>query len=270
MVGGQAVWYLARVFDQRIGEILIDAGVAEPEDVRLALERHREDGRRLGEQMVVMGFVTERQLTRALSAQLSVPSVDLRRVSPTNDLLDRLPASVARAHDVVPVYVRRTLSEGETLFVALGDPTDAEARAAVLAASALPVRWMVAPRSDIRAAVGLMYFGEIPSVEPGSEPAMRLSESDLKSWVSTLPPSSAAPRPASAAAPRAEDTPATSDARATVREAVDRLDALVAERLARTGDTPAATDAHVARWRAVMDELAGVLMDAGLIDGPPD
>jgi type IV pilus assembly protein PilB len=73
--------------------------------------------------------------------------------------LNLVPAELCDRHCVIPVYVRSVRREGDTLFVAMEDPTSEEAIAAVRSAANLPVKPMVAPPSEIRHAIRVYYLG---------------------------------------------------------------------------------------------------------------
>ena len=144
----------------RIGELLVEAGVLSASQLARALEIQREDGRRLGTILLTRAFVTESQLTQALSKQLSVPWVSVARVDPPDDVLRRVPPMVVSQYGLFPLFVRHVSGEGKTLYVAMDDPTNEEALRAVAAASGLPVRPMVAAPSEIAAAIIEYYESE--------------------------------------------------------------------------------------------------------------
>jgi type IV pilus assembly protein PilB len=146
----------------RIGDMFVAAGFITDAQVKEALERQKASGRRLGEELVELGLVTEVQLTQMVSNQLSVPWVSLYHVEFSRELLDLLPAELADRYGVIPIYVREVRKQGETLYVAMDDPTNEEALARVRSACALPVKVMVAPPSEIRDAIRVYYFGESP------------------------------------------------------------------------------------------------------------
>jgi type IV pilus assembly protein PilB len=60
---------------------------------------------------------------------------------------------------LVPIFVRRVRGLGETLYIAMDDPTDEVAQQAVAQGAGLPVRVMIAPPSDIRSAIRAYYGG---------------------------------------------------------------------------------------------------------------
>jgi type IV pilus assembly protein PilB len=176
----------------RIGDMLVAAGFITDAQVKEALARQRTSGRRLGEELVEMGLVTEVQLTQMLSNQLSIAWVSLYHVEFSRELLDLLPAEIADEYCVIPIYVRQLRKQGDTLYVAMDDPTNEEALARIHGACSLPVKVMVAPPSEIRDAIRVYYFGESPSA-----PAYAASQ----------PPRSQSIPPPAVMMPRAQSIP---------------------------------------------------------------
>jgi type IV pilus assembly protein PilB len=164
----------------RIGDMLVAAGFVTEEQVREALTEQRSSGRRLGEELVALGFVTEVQLIQVLSNQLSVPWVSLHHIEMTRELLDLVPAEVADRYGLIPVYRRVVRREGETLFVAMDDPTNEDAIREVSRACGLPVKPMVAPPTDIRNAIRVYYLGMAPKPPEAPKRARRHTDDSVK------------------------------------------------------------------------------------------
>jgi type IV pilus assembly protein PilB len=148
----------------RLGELLVDARIITPEQLAEVLEIQKEDGRRLGILLVERGLVNETQLTQILSQQLSVPWVSLYHVDFSKRLLSMVPRDVAAKYCLVPIYVRHVRGQGDTLYVAMDDPTNVEALRICAAWSGLPTRAMIASPSDIRNAIEV-YYGPGPEDE---------------------------------------------------------------------------------------------------------
>jgi type IV pilus assembly protein PilB len=146
----------------RIGDLLVAAGFITEAQVKDVLSTQKQSGRRFGEEVVARGFVSEVQVTQILSNQLSIPWVSLYHVEFTRDLLNLVPAELAESYCIIPVYVRSLRREGDTLYVAMDDPTNEDALHKVREVSGLPVRAMVAPPSEIRDAISVYYFGQAP------------------------------------------------------------------------------------------------------------
>lgn len=186
----------------RIGELLVETGLISRQQLEQALQKQKDDPRRLGEIVVSEGMVSESKVTQILSQQLSVPWVSLEYVDFSRQLLNLVSSDTAQQHTLVPIYVRRSKQRRETLYVAIEDPSNQEALDEVADYSGLPVRPMIAPPSDIRAAIRAYYLGLSPGSTPPPAPVTPLPASNSR------PPSPPAgsppppPPPPSAAARR--------------------------------------------------------------------
>jgi type IV pilus assembly protein PilB len=158
---------------KRIGELLVEGGVLSQSQLEQALFAQRKDGRKLGQLLVELGLVSEMQLTQTLSRQLSVAWVSLYHVDFSRSLLNLVPREIAEKYCLVPIFVRRVRKQGETLYVAMDDPTNDMAIEDVARAAALPVKPMIACPSDIRAAIRVYYHGEVPP--PPAESASQMT-----------------------------------------------------------------------------------------------
>lgn len=141
----------------RLGELLVDAQVITRKQLDEVLELQKSDGRRLGTLLVEAGLVSETQVTQILSQQLSVPWVSLYHIDFSRQLLNLVPHETAEKYCLVPIFVRRVRGLGDTLYVAMDDPSDETAHKEVTQYSGLPVRAMIAPPSDIRSAIRVYY-----------------------------------------------------------------------------------------------------------------
>jgi len=149
----------------RLGELLVDARIITREQLEEVLDLQKSDGRRLGTLLVERELVNETQLTQILSQQLSVPWVSLYHVDFSKRLLNLVPSHVAQKYCLVPIYVRHVRGQGDTLYVAMDDPTNLDALRECASWSGLPTRAMIASPADIRRAVEI-YYGVSVDSEP--------------------------------------------------------------------------------------------------------
>jgi type IV pilus assembly protein PilB len=212
------VAYDGPIVAKRIGELLVEAGVLSQSQLEQALFAQRKDGRKLGQLLIELGLVSEIQLTQTLSRQLSVPWVSLYHVDFSRSLLNLVAREAAEKYCLVPIFVRRVRKAGETLYVAMDDPTNEAAIEDVARAAALPVKPMIACPSDIRAAIRVYYLGEAasPAAPAGSTPqlaplAPAAPPTAVPPPTGPLGPRAAPPpppdRPAAPAEPRAVEPP---------------------------------------------------------------
>ncbi len=195
----------------RIGELLVAANLITEAQLEQALQHPRKEGERLGDVLVQLGFVGETQLTQTLGQQLAVPWVSLYHVDFSRQLLDLVPRELAERYFVVPVFVRRgKKSAGETLYVAMNDPTNERALKEVAQFSGLPVKPMIACRSDIGNAIRVYYTGNVGGPD---EAASDAAASDA---ATSDAPASSPQEAAPAVAPRAPPPPPPSRRAAVV------------------------------------------------------
>src|SRR6185503_12966440 len=57
----------------RMGDILVEMGVITPEQLQVALKQTNPEQRRLGALLVALGFATEEDIDKAVSARLGIP-----------------------------------------------------------------------------------------------------------------------------------------------------------------------------------------------------
>ena len=152
------------------------AGLIDEPQLSQALASQRTSSRRLGEELVHLGYLSEVQMTQVLSNQLSIPWVSLYHVEFSRDLLNLVPAELAEDFVLIPVYVRRVRNEGEVLFVAMDDPTSEELLGRIRDTTQMVVKPMVAPPSEIKKAIQIYYFGNRPRPESNVETTLQLTE----------------------------------------------------------------------------------------------
>ncbi len=152
-----------------IGELLVEAKALSREKLDEALKITRPAGKKLGQLLIELGFVTEAQLTQSLSLQLSVPWVSLYHIDFSRQLLNRVPRELAEKHCLVPIFVRNVKGQGDTMYVAIEDPGNEAGLAEVKRAAGIAVRPMIASPSDIRSALRVYY---------GNAGGLSLDESD--------------------------------------------------------------------------------------------
>jgi glycosyltransferase XagB len=136
---------------RRLGELLVASGALDAGSVRAALAVQRRTGDRLGHILLSLGYLRPEGLAQALADQLRLPYVEPRRAWP-RDGAAVLPESLCRRHRLLPLEV-----VGGELVVALADPLDPEARAALAEATALPTRIVVASDTAIASGLERLY-----------------------------------------------------------------------------------------------------------------
>jgi type IV pilus assembly protein PilB len=104
---------------ERIGDLLVREGMITREQLEKALQEQRQNGTRVGYNLVKLGFIQELDLTKALAKQFKMPAVDLSRFEVDPKIAKMIPADLATKNLVIPLK-----REGRTLTVAMADPTN--------------------------------------------------------------------------------------------------------------------------------------------------
>jgi bacteriophage N4 adsorption protein B len=140
-------------FRRQIGQILIDSDKLSHEELHLALEEQRHSRASLGETLVRLGFVKERDVVEAFAEQTGTTTALHDDLVPEADVLALLPEEIARRLTTLPLRIEHG---AVVLAVAkLFDPAqDAEMRRTL----ERPFTFRIAERSRIQAAIGRSYL----------------------------------------------------------------------------------------------------------------
>ncbi|HEY5947498.1 MAG TPA: hypothetical protein VIV40_18470 [Kofleriaceae bacterium] len=104
---------------KKLGEMLVEAGVLSDQGLRMALNEQRRWGGTLGRTLVEMKLLSESELVRVLSLQLSLPTIDLDTIEIHSSVLDLVPGELAEHYNIVPFA-----QPMKFLDVAMADPTN--------------------------------------------------------------------------------------------------------------------------------------------------
>ncbi len=87
----------------RLGEILIQRGVATPDQIDIALFEQRKSKEHLGKILVRLGFATEAIIRDVLGGVIGQESADLARAVPDSEAIALVPQEIARRLRVLPL-----------------------------------------------------------------------------------------------------------------------------------------------------------------------
>jgi len=102
---------------KKIGELLLQEGLIDLEQLNKALEEQQHTGERIGTVLIKLGFITEEVLVEFIARQFNLPQVNIARLTVSRDTIGLIPPDIAQRYQAVPFGLI-----GNTLNVAMADP----------------------------------------------------------------------------------------------------------------------------------------------------
>ncbi len=101
----------------KLGQMLLKAGIIDQKQLESALDHQKDEGGRLGYNLVKMNLISEEELNNYLSRQNRIEAVNIDGIKIPQEVLNLVSAKLALRYEVVPVE-----KEGRKLVVAMADP----------------------------------------------------------------------------------------------------------------------------------------------------
>lgn len=138
---------------QRLGDILVDAGVLTEEQLQQALDEQEKTNEKLGKVLVDLGLVKEETIVSHLGAHLGMPTIDLSEVKDIDPNVRKLiPDFFVRRQLLVPIA-----KEKNTLTVAMADPMNVLALDDIVLMTGCRVAPVIASELDVKTAIEKYY-----------------------------------------------------------------------------------------------------------------
>jgi len=146
---------------RRIGQIMVDLGFISDRQLGVLLEEQQQRrGELLGQVALSMGMISEEQLTQALAEQMGLQVVNLSEVVVPPEVLAHITEPMAQLYRIIPVSFR-----DNTLTVAMCDPQKLSVIDELRSFLGYDVRAVVAAEKDLLRALERYYAGGGESVE---------------------------------------------------------------------------------------------------------
>lgn len=166
---------------ERLGDILIKAGLLTQEGLDRALEEQMRWGGPLGQYLIQLEIISEETLVRALSTQYRIPAVALDPPKLVEAIAKRIPQDICERNRLVCF---RADDSTNFLDVAMADPSSLDAIDEVRIATHRNVRPFFAAPSAIDKCIEFIFYkgidgamGNTMDLSPNS--ALRLDKSEL-------------------------------------------------------------------------------------------
>lgn len=143
---------LKKVSKKFLGELLIERGVINQEQLSIAIEYQKKHGGLLGESLVELNFSTERDIAQALTTQYGFPYLPLMNYEIDPEVLRVIPESVCRKFCLIPID-----KIGKSLTVAMANPLYVQAIEDVEMMTGCSVQTFVSTAAEIKLSID-KYF----------------------------------------------------------------------------------------------------------------
>jgi type IV pilus assembly protein PilB len=142
----------------RMGDILIEHGIATTEQIKQALDMQASTGQRLGSVLIGNGWATEEQVTEARSVQMDVGYVDVTLEVPDPFAIALVPLEIAQRYLLLPLSMEDgTDGKPGRIRLAMVDPWDVEATDWVQRETRRRIEPLLASETGLQAALERAY-----------------------------------------------------------------------------------------------------------------
>ena len=141
-----------RASNKHLGELLVERGVIDREQVAMAVAYQKEKGGLFGEVLVELKFATEEDIARALTSQYGFPYLPLASYEIDPDVIKAIPENVCRQFCLIPID-----KIGKSLTIAMANPLNGNALEDVELITGCTVQTFVSTTSDIKEALARYY-----------------------------------------------------------------------------------------------------------------
>lgn len=135
-----------------MGELLISNQLINEAQLNEALKIQKEKSGLLGQILVSLGYTTEEDIARALTAQYGFPYLPLAGYEIEKDLAKVIPENVARQYGLIAVD-----RVGSVLTVAMSNPLNTQAIEDIEMITNLKIQIFVATTTDVNEAINSCY-----------------------------------------------------------------------------------------------------------------
>ncbi len=142
------------------GQILLEKRLVSKDQIKEALEIQEINGKSLKDVLVDLEFTTSNRITEELSDYLGMEIIDLENVDFNQDVLDKIPHSVALLYRIIPIDFNES-----TITIAQQDPLDIQQMDDLRFLLKYNVKPALAEREDVSNAIDKYYSGGHESVE---------------------------------------------------------------------------------------------------------
>lgn len=138
---------------QRLGQLLMRAGVITDRQLNDALEVHKATGAPLGRVLVELGYATQGAILSVMARQIGIPYIDFSEKTPDPNAVAAVPRDLAARYTLMPVEI----DDENRLVVAMADPQNVLALDDLRIITGYEIRSAISTKDAILAAIEDYY-----------------------------------------------------------------------------------------------------------------
>lgn len=150
----------------KLGDLLTAAGAITEDELMEALSKQKEMGKKLGQTLVELGYISQDILNATLQQQLGIDFISLSGVKIEDDVLNLVPENLIEKYKALPIEFDE--NNPNVLKVAMADPMDIIAIDDLSIATNYQIEPLLCNEDDIQAAIG-KYFGNREAMEAAEQ-----------------------------------------------------------------------------------------------------
>jgi type IV pilus assembly protein PilB len=143
-----------RVVTKQLGELLVERGVINEEQLSKALKVQKERGGLIGQVLVMLGYTKEEEIAQALTVQYGFPYLPLECYEINVEAMKLIPQNVAEQYNLIAID-----RIGDLLTIAMSNPLNIQAVEDIEMLVKCKVQVFVSTMTDINNAMK-KYYGK--------------------------------------------------------------------------------------------------------------
>ncbi len=144
--------HFRKTINKHIGELLMERGAINQEELSMAIAYQKENGGLLGEVLVNLKFASEEDIAQALTCQYGFPYLPLSNYEIDPEVISSVPENVCKQFCLIPID-----KIGKSLTLAMADPLNVQAVEDIELITGCSVQTFVSTSTDIKNSINKYY-----------------------------------------------------------------------------------------------------------------
>jgi len=141
-----------RIVTKQLGELLIDRGIINQDQLNKSLKVQQDKGGLLGRILVELGYAREEEIAQALTVQYGFPYLPLECYEVNVDAMKLIPKNVAEQYNLIAID-----RMGDLLTIAMSNPLNSQAVEDIEMITNCSVQVFVSTMTDVTNAIEKCY-----------------------------------------------------------------------------------------------------------------